>query len=374
MKNSIVKLSFIIFSLINININNCTATCNLYLLTLEQFLIDNPDVSYKKCSDITHFSFKPFPFSINHNNHPHAGYFHENFILNIPNALIQSPSGFIVHNDQIIKELVWKQRMHNLNVLCKVPDEFIVKIQGKVAVIAQPAYSNYWHWLTEVLCRLALLELHNIEYDFLYVNQTCNFMKQTLELWGIPNEKIIVPTHPSFCVQADQVIVPSIVSNVSFGFVPFSCYAQPELIKYVQEKLLSSALTQNPSFDMSKKIFISRKDSNIRNVLNEDEVFNILKPYEFQRYELSKLSVIDQIHLFNQAEIVVSPQGTGLANTIFCNKNVKIIEIFQGLNDCTFWYLSQQLNLNYNAIKTIDFIPDYMTAWQSPTYIPLEII
>jgi capsular polysaccharide biosynthesis protein len=172
--------------------------------------------------------------------------------------------------------------------------------------------------------------MHNIDYDFIIANQSNNFMKETLRLWGIPSNKIIDPYNESFCIEGEEVIVPSLVSNVNFGFVSCSCYAQPHLLRYVQEKLLNNALKEQPIVSMNKKIFISRKDSPIRNIINEDEIFSLLEPYGFVRYELSKLSVVDQIHLFNQAEIIVSPQGTGLANSIFCNKNVKIIELFSG--------------------------------------------
>ncbi len=346
----------------------------LYITPLDIFITFNPKILYQKCFDKTFFSFNSFPLSIGNENHPNKGYFHETFILKIPNGIIQSHLGFVIYKNQLIKELIWKDRMNCLNVLNKFFNETIIPIHAKVAVIAQPAYHNYWHWLTEVLCRLALLEINHIEYDFLFANQEYSFMKDTLQLWGIEESKIITPNTDSFCVQADEVIVPSLVSNVNFGFVPFSCYVQPHLLKYVREKLLIGALACTPTIEMNKKIFISRKDSNIRNIINEDEIFNLLKPHGFERYELAKLSVIDQIHLFNQAEIIISPQGTGLANCIFCNKNVKIIELFQGLNDATFWYLSQELQLDYNPIQTIDFIPDYMSAWQSHTYMPPEVI
>jgi hypothetical protein len=342
-------------------------------MPLMTFLKQNPKGVYQKCFDKKPFSFNPFPLSINLTIHPNQGYFEETFILKIPNAKIQSRAGFFIYHDQLIKEFIWKGFMHNLNMLKIIPDQNIIPIHAKVAVITQPAYQNYWHWLTEVLCRLALLELQNVEYDFLYVNQESQFMKDTLQLWGIDSSKIISPDNDEFCILADEVIAPSMVSNVNFGGVLFSCYTQPHLLRYVQDKLLTAALGQSPTIEINKKIFISRKDSHIRNIINEDEIFNLLKPHGFERYELAKLSVIDQIHLFNQAEIIISAQGTGLANCIFCNKNVKIIELFQGLNDATFWYLSQELGLDYNPIQTIDFMPDYMTAWQSHTYMPPEV-
>jgi hypothetical protein len=344
------------------------------IVPLQNFLQQHPEVSYIPCSDETYFEYTPFPLSINMSNHPNIGNFDKTYVLKIPNAQIQSRYGFVTYKNQFIEEFIWKKILIHLRLIQEIPSNNIICIPGKVAVISQLAYFNYWHWISEILCRLALLDMQNIEYDYVYVNQDSKFMRDTLELWGIDKEKIIAPTGDNFSIKADEVFLPSLVSNVDFGFAAFSCYAQSHLLQYVKEKLLTAALKYLPTASFSKKIFISRKDSSIRNIINEDEFFASLKPYGFERYELAKLSVIDQILLFNQAEIIVSPQGTGLANSIFCNSDVKIIELFQGLNDATFWYLMQDFKFKYTAVQTTHFQEDYVTAWQTPTKIPLEVI
>jgi hypothetical protein len=348
--------------------------CWFNVVPLQNFLQQHPEVAYIPCSDETYFEYKPFPLSINMSYHPNIGNFDKTYILKIPNAQIQSGYGFVTYKNQFIEEFIWKKMESHLRLIKQIPSDHIIAIPGKVAVVSQLAYFNYWHWLSEVFCRLALLEMQNIEYDYVYVNQDSKFIRSSLELWGISKEKIIAPTGDNFAIKADEVIVPSLVSNVNFGFVPFSCYAQPQLLKYVREKLLTAALKYGSTTSFSKKVFVSRKDSNIRNIINEDEFFEALKPYGFERYELAKLSVLDQILLFNQAEIIVSAQGTGLANSIFCSPSVKLIELFQGLNDATFWYLSQDFKFNYIAVQTAQFQEDYNTAWQAPTTMPLEVI
>ncbi len=364
-------LGIIYFFLISTHIVYSSNWFNV--VPLKNFLKNNTDASYIPCFNERFFEYNPFGLSINHANHPNMGYFDKTYILKIQNAQIQSPYGFVLYKNQFIKEFMWKQIERHLGLINQIPDNNIIHIPGKIAVISQLAFFNYWHWISEVLCRLALLEMHHIEYDYLYVNQDSKFMKDTLRLWGISDHKIICLSDYNYAIMPDEVIVPSLVSNVDFGFAAFSCYAQTHLLNYVKEKLLKAALKEGTNKIFSKKIFISRKDTNIRNIINEDDFFEALKLYEFERYELAKLSVVDQIHLFNQAEIIVCPQGTGLANCIFCNPNVKIIELFQGLNDATFWYLCQDLKLNYTAIQTTAFQEDYLCAWQSPTSIPLEI-
>jgi hypothetical protein len=341
---------------------------------LKKVLADNPTIQYIPCYDETYFEYDSFPLSINQNNHPNTGSINPLFILKIPQATSQSLWGDVLIKGNIyIQEMIWKNNLGILENIQKHDKKDIIPIPGSVAVITQFAFYNYFHWLTEVLTRLALLEIQGIEYDWLYVPLENNYMKSSLKLWGIDENKIISPDQNSI-ITADEIILPSRTANVSFGNAFNAAYVHPELLKYVRNKLLAATLEMYNYLEFSKKIFISRKDAPIRKIINEDDIFKEFEKYGFVRYELTNLSVEEQIMLFYNAEIIISPQGTSTANIIFCTPKTKVIEIFQGLNDCTFWYISQILNLNYTPIATIDFIDDYFKAWQSNTYMPISII
>jgi hypothetical protein len=340
---------------------------------LEKILNDHTEIEYIRCFDQTLFEYKPFPLSINLANHPHVGSINSNFILKIPHATVQSQYGEVLVDNTYIQEMIWKNNWGILQNICQHSKNEIIKVPGRVAVITQFPFYNYFHWLTEILARLALLELQNISYDWLYVPQDSNYMKSSLDLWGIDQSKIISPDK-SAIFTADEIILPSLVSNMSFGNALCAAYVHPELLRYVRNKLLLAAQKKYSHLSFSKKVFISRKDAPIRKIINEDEIFTEFEKYGFVRYELTKLSAQEQIILFHTAEIIVTPQGTSSTNTIFCTPETKIIELFQGLNDCTFWYIAQILNLNYTPIATTEFACDYFQGWQSDTYMPPSII
>lgn len=342
------------------------------IVPLQKLLEKNPQIQYHKCFDPVSFSYKPFPLSINPAMHPHQATFQETFILKIPNGQVQG-YGMVLVNDQYIQELIWKGWPHNLQLIKKYNPDQISYIPGRVAVIGQPAYTNYFHWITEILARLALLEMAGIEYDYLYVPNDRPFIMQTLMLWGIDMKKIIV-AQCDICLQAQEIIVPSLVSALNISAPLFSCYVQYHLIKYIKDKLLTAALGYQSTAELNSKVFVSRKDAPQRKIINEDAVFALFEKQGFVRYALEKLSVVDQILLFHNADIVVAAQGTGLANSIFCRPETKVIELYQGLNDCTFWYLSQDLNLNYIPLQTTTFLTDYYQAWATPTTMPLMLI
>lgn len=374
LKNKLFTSMFFI-SILSYNITTkIDASHTFTLISAKDLIKKYPHITYQKCFDALPFQYKPFPLSINPDGHPCTGTFLESFILTIPNGTVQAETGWTPIDHYYVKELLWKNQEWHLQFVKQINSSNITKIRGRVAVINQPCYFQYFHWTTEVLCRLALLELCNIEYDYLYVTNHSSFMKETLELWGIPTEKIISPKGDNFCIQADQLIVPSLASTSNLGMSYFSSYVQPHLIKYVINKLLKAALQKKPTIQLHDKVFISRKDAPQRKILNEDAVFKVLQSHEFKRYSLTGMPVIDQIHLFHHAKIIIGPQGTSIANCIFCTPQTKIIELFQGLNDATFWYIAQIVPLNYTPIKTTNFIVDYTTAWQSDTIMPLGII
>lgn len=343
-------------------------------ISLATWLQENQNIQYQKCFDQYIFNFKPFPISIDRTQQPSTGIFQETFILKIPNGRIISDIGCVItDNNDIIIDFIWKKRLHNLNNIV-LENLNPVRIPGAVAIITQSAHTNYWHWISEVLCRLALLDLYNIQYDYICIPQTTAFMKDSLMLWGIDPSKIItLSSNHLVCIQADELIVPSLVSNIDSECPLLSCYAQQHLLTHVRNKLLAAAQKQHYK-PFAKNIFISRKDTPLRNILNEDEIFALLQPYGFERYELTPLSVTEQILLFHDANVIIAPQGTCLANTIFCDSKTTIIELFQGLCDSTFWYTSQMFQQNYTPLPTIPFITDYFTAWQTHTTVPPQII
>ncbi|OGB86045.1 hypothetical protein A3J41_01175 [candidate division TM6 bacterium RIFCSPHIGHO2_12_FULL_38_8] len=355
------------------------------LISLQNLMQKHPEIQYQKCLDPISFKYEKFSILPAYAN---QGTFHECFALTIPNGRVQARQGFTFVDNFFINEFVWADRPDALVIAQQIPINKMLKVTGRVAVITQMAFQSYSHWLNEVLGRLALLEMNHISYDWLYTPCDKPFMRETLQLWGIEGNKVLCPSDANVCVQAEQLVVPSLVINTDIGFNNHvGLYANPVTLRYVREKLLSKALAQPQitAKNFSKRVFISREDAPWRHMINENEVFQELQKYGFQRYQLSKMSVVDQILLFADAEVVVGEHGTGLVNIIYCKPETKVFEIFQNLIDSSFWYLAQMFHLRYQAIKTKDFVEEHMTnpiahfneykiIWKQNTYVPLAYI
>jgi len=342
------------------------------IIPLLDILQKNPQVSYAKITERNLFDCLKLSIAT---EFPHKGYFNELFILSIPHGRVQGEHGYVFIDDMLSDEMARGDRFECLAGIPKIQGQDVRKVSGRVAVIAQHGadkqWANYYHWVYEVLGRLAMLEIAGIEYDWLYVGIPKKFMKETLELWGVDFSKIIEPDDANFCIQADEIILPSMVINTSCRHKHAGNFQHPITSKYVCTKLLNAA--QKKDIDNSKfsrRIFISRKDAyNSRKILNEDQIFELFAQKGFIRYELSKMSVAEQIVLFYNAEIVAGEQGSGFTNILFCKEKTTVIEIFQALIDNCFWWVSSMNNLNYIPVKTLPIDTNYFANFRDKSFL-----
>lgn len=84
---------------------------------------------------------------------------------------------------------------------------------------------------------------------------------------------------------------------------------------------------------VNKLNFISRKDTqrngwfNLRYLVNEDEVFDSVKPYGFESVELMNLTALEKIKLYNNSECIIQQVGSNCFNMLFESPNTKNIII-----------------------------------------------
>lgn len=374
--NIIKYIGIILFSISYIQSNFQT----IQQISAHEFAQKNIDTELITCTNNYPFRFKQYPLYQEHtlSRFPNNGTFQDTYILSVPHATATlyedncwGVAGLVFLNDYFIKECqiknispFWYGKTDLINIhTSQIP----ITIEGSVAICWHLFPECYGHFILDVLCQLALLEIHNIPYDHLCIPYSHPFMQDLLNLWGIPEDTIIPYLH-HLKISADKIILPTAVTQTP-KIIPCTNYTMDFLIQYVREKLLTNMLKKNSSLPTDKKIFISRKDSSLRNIPNEDEIFKEFKQRGFKRYELSKLSVYEQILLFHNADEIVSLVGSGSTNIIFSKPGTKYIEIIQTMVDATFFFLADIMNLDYyyiDATTTQDFISGNQTTQGRP--------
>jgi capsular polysaccharide biosynthesis protein len=88
-------------------------------------------------------------------------------------------------------------------------------------------------------------------------------------------------------------------------------------------------------------------------------VQNLLSRYGFETVDLERMSLRDQIVIFQSAEFVVSPHGAGLANILFCEPGTRVVELTpSGEMHPRFWLIAEKLDLVY-ALQFCRNVPNH---------------
>jgi capsular polysaccharide biosynthesis protein len=206
--------------------------------------------------------------------------------------------------------------VHSLFTVEEMPP--VERIDGTVAILSTLSGDIYYHWTIDLLPRIGILERSGIDWDkidrFVVNSIGKGFQRETLEVLGIPKEKIIESDrHPH--LQAKELIVPSFAGHLGSPRA-FS-------LQFLRDKFFRTSRQQYPD-----KIYVSRAKAKHRQVINDTEVTNLLSRYGFETVFLEELSLREQTALFSQARVIVSAHGAGLTNLVFCTQGATVVEIF----------------------------------------------
>lgn len=106
-----------------------------------------------------------------------------------------------------------------------------------------------------------------------------------------------------------------------------------------------------PSSDIRRKIYLSRKDAKLRRLTNEDDILTDLRAYDIESVVTAGMSLKEQFRLFQQTTLLVTTHGAGMANLLFMPKGAHIIEIApKHFGNCTFAWMSASFGLHHTHI------------------------
>ncbi|MCX5924309.1 MAG: hypothetical protein NTZ68_02710, partial [Candidatus Dependentiae bacterium] len=205
-------------------------------VSISNFIKEFPEATCIQCTHKYFFDMKPYPLypEVDQNYFPSKGYFTDMFIVSAPlgKAYLDDGSGYVFVNNCFIKESQIKDMNYFSGQQFDVSEASnVVKVAGRVAVISHLFPDCYGHWMFDVLGQLALLEIHNVQYDYLCVPYHCKFMKETLDLWGIDRSKII-PLTQKLCIQADVIITATSVTQTEIKVGKNANYNVDFLLKH----------------------------------------------------------------------------------------------------------------------------------------------
>jgi capsular polysaccharide biosynthesis protein len=181
--------------------------------------------------------------------------------------------------------------------------------------------ANYYHWLTDCLPRLALLDRLPPDTKILVPARLHPFHRETLEWLGLADRVQGAPGRHL------------LVENYFFSApTAMTGCPNPYAVNFLRGRFLPRAAA--PPF-AAEKIYICRRGTT-RGLQNEPAVLAFLAARGWQAVELETLTLAQQIGLFANARAVCGLHGAGFTNLLWCRPGCVAVELLADnfLNGC----------------------------------------
>jgi capsular polysaccharide biosynthesis protein len=224
------------------------------------------------------------------------------------------------------------------------------RVRGTVLMLAHRFQHNYFHWLFDVVAKMAVIEHEAVRFDAVYVDQSQPFQVQSLVRLGIDPGKVIE------CNAAPLIHATSLVAVANEHAFPrppaWAC-------RYLATRLGGNAVCVG-----SQRLYVSRADAGSRRVLNETAVMALLEGFGFRCVTLSSMSLDEQIAAFQSCEIVVGAHGAGLSNIVFCRPGTKILELSAPRYVFGCWFdVARKCALDYFLVRSVGIDLQQWHGW-----------
>ena len=202
--------------------------------------------------------------------------------------------------------------------------------------------TSYYHWLLGFAYKVRALEQYRTltgnDPTVLIESEAPSWVDGSLDLLGVDLGECV--RWEGGTEYVDSLVVPShnIRSEPNYRPSVREC-------EWISERMRQNA---NARTRNDKRVYISRADATDRYVSNEADVIEMLDEYGFTSYELSELSVAEQVRLFARADVILGAHGAGLVNMIFSDSPT-VIELIPESRPKPFYFaLASELEYDYS--------------------------
>lgn len=211
------------------------------------------------------------------------------------------------------------------------------KINKEIFFVHDFRSHGYYHFLNDIGQKLELLkEIYPNKKITIYFPNVINFE------WV----KIICKIY-NYSFYYHKIEKNILFSNARL-VCPISLSGNPEenMFRKMNKRFVKYLSPTNSS--CSKKIYISRKYSRNRNLLNENKLVNFLKKNKYEIYYFEKLSFYEQLRILKKTNTIVGPHGAGLINMLWLKPGSNIVEIRGEDDDWNNCYFASASALKHN--------------------------
>lgn len=274
-------------------------------------------------------------------------------VYEIADAVVHGEAGIVTCGRKLIRESLylafeeaWGMERLDNDLMYIPPFAIDINILEAAHVLCGGVGSrNYGHWWANVIPALRIRPFYGEFEDavLLMPALTKSWQRSTLELVPEVRGKAIF--------LGEQTKVHCDTLKFAPRLLAADYTPHPDRVKMFGEfRRRADDGVQRP-----ERIFVSRADSNIRVLENEEELISIAKEFGFEALTLSGKSVKDQINIFSKAKYIISPHGAGLCNVSFCHPSTTLLELHK--NTTVQWSIRRScspVGLRYGCLIGLD--------------------
>ena len=209
------------------------------------------------------------------------------------------------------------------------------EVTERCILIARYGLYTWGHWLGELLPKAVMIEKRfPRRYKFVIPSQVYldlsatapwTRIRESLAAYGITRDRVIL-------IDADRDYVFTNLSTVTSVWSDYLIH--PDASSDLRDIIQTTIAT------VSKKKYIGilRDGRYGRSISNLADITALLRDGGFELFSLGGMSFLDQVWLFQQAELIFGVLGSDLTGILYCRPGIKVITAAPGIFGDRFFY------------------------------------
>ncbi|GAB2958284.1 hypothetical protein GCM10027048_26510 [Hymenobacter coalescens] len=215
---------------------------------------------------------------------------------------------------------------------------------GPVGLAYDSWSGNYFHWIAEVLPRLALLRKLQPDCVVLLPGpKPPEYITRTVSALGFARTFVI---QPGELVHVRDLWMPARPGR--HGFMV------PSLTKEVHDAVIGSLQAQlDPARRATRRVYVSRNRQQWRHLTNEPEVLAVLQRYGFETVYFEEMSFVEQVRTMYETAIFIGIHGANMTNVLFMNPGTHAIEMLsETYINPSYLSMASSIGVTYSVVPS----------------------
>jgi hypothetical protein len=187
---------------------------------------------------------------------------------------------------------------------------------------------NYYHWLVELLPKLAYLDAGDEEMPLLVSEMARSIPSFSTALDAVAGRRTVITLRRDRLYEVGHLLYVNAPNTCPFNLRPRHTMqvgdfrTRPAALEFVRRRLLEGLPVRADSV-ASSRIFLGRRSS--RRSYNQDEIFALFEPHGFRMVHMEDMSLAEQCEAVRNAEMIAGPTGAAWTNLLFARPGTRCL-------------------------------------------------